>query len=184
MDLLISHIEDRFNQPSFKIYERLESLLLTALNENIDKVEQVISENQIDKDYHDDINIHRLSSQLGLFRTMMQKENIGCFYDILKAIQKLTAPERSVIGEVIALMNLIHVSPATSTNSKRSFSAARRLKTWQRSTMTQKRFNNISILNNYQERTDHIDIIAIANDFVCNDNCKRQFRTFTENDLQ
>ena len=123
-DLLISHIEDRFNQPSFKIYERLESLLLTALNENIDKVEQEILENQIDKDYHDDINIHRLPKQLSLFTTMMQKENIGYFYDILKAIQKLTAPERSVIGEVLAVVNLIHVSPATSANSERSSSAA------------------------------------------------------------
>ena len=32
LDLLISHIEERLNQPSFKIYECLESLLLTALH--------------------------------------------------------------------------------------------------------------------------------------------------------
>lgn len=182
VDLLISHIEDRFNQPSFKIYERFESLLLTALNEDVDKLKEVISE--IGKEYDDDIDIHRLPCQLGLFRTMVQEENIGCFYDILKAIQKLTSSERAAIREVLTVVNLIHVSPATTANSERSFSSARRLKTWQRSTMTQKRFNSISILNNYQERTDKIDIISIANEFICNYNSKRHFGTFTEKDLQ
>ena len=57
------------------------------------------------------------------------------------------------------------------------------LKTWLRSTMLQKRFNSVSILNNYQERTDKIDIIAISNEFLCNKNCKRYIGAFTHNDL-
>ena len=32
VDLLVGHIEDRFQQPSFQIYQRLESLLLDSLS--------------------------------------------------------------------------------------------------------------------------------------------------------
>ena len=49
--------------------------------------------------------------------------------------------------------------------------------------MLLKRFNSVSILNKYQERTDKIDIIAIANEFLCNKNRKRHFGAFTHNDL-
>ena len=81
------------------------------------------------------------------------------------------------------ILNFVHVNPATSAGSERSFSSARRLKTWRRSTMLQKRFKSVSTLKNYQERTDKIDIIAIANEFFCNKNRKRHFGAFTHNDL-
>ena len=56
----------------------------------------------------------------------------------------------------MTIINLIHVNPAKRDGSERSFSSARRLKTWLRSTMLQKRFNKVSIFNNYQDRTDKI----------------------------
>ena len=54
---------------------------------------------------------------------MVQGENISCFYDILNVIQKLSASERSAIGDVVTIINLIHVNPATSASSERSFSS-------------------------------------------------------------
>ena len=64
----------------------------------------------------EDIDIRRLPCQLELFRTMVQNENISGFDNILNVIQKLSALERSAIGEVL--------NPATSANSERSFSSA------------------------------------------------------------
>lgn len=72
----------------------------------------------------EDIDIRRLPCQLELFRTMVQNENISGFDNILNVIQKLSALERSAIGEVLTILNLIHVNPATSANSERSFSSA------------------------------------------------------------
>ena len=44
--------------------------------------------------------------------------------------------EKSLILNVVVLCNLLIVNPATSCTQARSFSTARRLKTWLRSTMT------------------------------------------------
>ena len=42
---------------------------------------------------------------------------------------------------------MIHVNLATSAAGERSFSTARRMKTWLRSRMLQARFNHLAILN-------------------------------------
>ena len=57
-------------------------------------------------------------------------------------------------------------SISTSATPERSFSMARRLKTWLRSIMTQKRFNSLVILNCHRGMVDKLFLIDIANDFV------------------
>ena len=76
------------------------------------------------------------------------------------------------------------VSPASDAIGERTFSTARRIKTWLRSTMRQVRCNNLAILNIYKEKTDAIDLISIANEFASgNDSRKKNFGTFTTEDL-
>ena len=60
--------------------------------------------------------------------------------------------ERRLIGEVVIICKLLHVNPATSASAERSFSMARRLKTWLRSNMKQARFNNLAIQNFHKKR--------------------------------
>ena len=43
IDLLTSHIKERFDQPSYKIYLRLESLLLDSLVKEVNDLENDIS---------------------------------------------------------------------------------------------------------------------------------------------
>ena len=57
-----------------------------------------------------------------------------CLDDIIVKIKELLTPERKMINEVITVCKLIL---ATSAAGERSFSTARRLKTWLRLTMTQ-----------------------------------------------
>ena len=83
-------------------------------------------------------------------------------------IKELPTPERKMINEVISVCKLILVNPATSESVDRSFSTARRLKTWLRSTMPQERFTNLTILNSHKERTN-------KHTFSCR-LCKRIFR--------
>ena len=58
------------------------------------------------------------------------------FDDIVVKIKELHTPERKIINEVISVCKLLLVNPATSASGERSFSTARRLKTWFCSTMT------------------------------------------------
>ena len=57
--------------------------------------------------------------------------------------------------------------PATNAVSERSFSALRRIKTYLRSTMTQHRLNYLMTLHIHRDLTDKIDLIATANEFIC-----------------
>ena len=107
-----------------------------------------------------------------------------CFDDIIVKIKELPNPEREMIKEVITLCKLIVVNPATSVAGERSFSTARRLKTWLRSRMNQERFSNLTVLNIHKERTNRFSI-DIANEFTDrNTNRKRNFGTFRVNDVQ
>ena len=72
----------------------------------------------------------------------------------------------NTIKEVITSCKLILVNPATSATGERSFSTARRLKTWLRSRMNQERFSNLTVLNIHKERTGRLSTIDIANEFT------------------
>ena len=80
---------------------------------------------------------------------------------------------------------ILYVSPATSATAERSFSLARRIKTWTRSTMSQKQFNDIAILTIHKELTDSLDLLSIGNEFVSKYNeRKRTFGRFIEKALK
>ena len=72
--------------------------------------------------------------------------------DIIVKIKELPNSEREMIKEFITLCKLILVNPATSAAGERSFSTARRLKTWLRSRTNQERFSNLTVLNIHKER--------------------------------
>ena len=83
------------------------------------------------------------------------------------------------------LLRLHLVSPATNIVSERSTSTMRRIKNWLHSTMSQERLNHVILLSIHKERTDKIDLTAIANMFF-EENDKRQclFRAFCIEDLK
>ena len=102
-------------------------------------------------------------------------------------IRELPTPERKLMSKVISVCKLILGNPAT---SERSFSTAQRLKTLFRSTMTEERFTNLTILNSSEERTSkHTrSVVDLANEFSNhNDNRRRSFgifNTFNESHIQ
>ena len=76
----------------------------------------------------------------------MKDGEFTCFDDILAKIKPPSEAEKCMVAEIITLCKLLLVNPATGAAGERSFSSARRLKTWLRSTMTQTRFSNLTIL--------------------------------------
>ena len=107
-----------------------------------------------------------MKSQVEIFKLFLKDTDCVCFYDILVKIKELSEPEKSMINHVITICNLILVNPAASASGERSFSAARRSKTWLRSTMSQQRFNNLTTLNWHKDRTDKLSLLTLPTSFV------------------
>ena len=106
------------------------------------------------------------------------------FHDILNSVKALKLEQRCLISSVISICKLTLVNPATTATAERTFSLNRRLQTWLRSKMGQKRFNNLALLHFHKEPTDAIDIISVANDFIINATRASSFGKFTAADLK
>ena len=94
-----------------------------------------------------------------ILQVLLKNGDYFCFDDIIVNIKELPNPEREMIKEVITICKPILVNPATSAAGERSFSTARRLKTWLRSRMNQQQFSNLTVLHIHKERTDRLSTI-------------------------
>ena len=91
------------------------------------------------------------------------------FHEIYSAFQSLDQCEKCLVSEIVTIFKLILVNPAINAVSERSFSTARRLNTWLRSSMNQ-------IIATHSDRTADIDLDDVASEFTSrNDNRKRHF---------
>ena len=90
---------------------------------------------------------------------------------------------RAHFSEVVILIKLLLIVPATNAVSERSCSTLHRIKTYLRTTIIQNRMNNTIILNTYKEGLDKLDMIQVANEFCreC-DQRKTVFGKFSKKD--
>jgi len=63
-----------------------------------------------------------------------------------------------MIPEVVSLLKFYLVCSASSASAERSFSQLRRLKSYLRSTMTQRRLNSLLVLSTYTDELDQVDM--------------------------
>ena len=123
------------------MYKNLESLLIDFHHD-----EDVSSQMNFAKEnYAEDIKCDCHLPQLEIFKVLMRGRKAESFPDVLDAVKSLAPNEQTMISEVVRICKLLHVSPATSATGERSFSIARRVKTWLRAKISQKRFNNVAI---------------------------------------
>ena len=116
--------------------------------------------------YTDDLDIDALQVEIAVLKAMLKDSEINCFRDVFKSVKEKRESEKNLILNTIKLMELLLLNPATSCTPERSFSTARRLKTWLRSTMKNKRFNVLAILQIHKDLTDDIDLVGVGNEFV------------------
>ena len=162
LDLVISSIKERFEQTAFTSFLNMETLLLNILQEkSYDQELQYATEV-----YTTDINAEAVRIEEFVFRTMFKSVTVHNFEGILCYIRTIPSSMQKLIPSIATIINLILVNPSTSCTPERSFSTARRLKTWLRSTMKSKRFNNLAILLTHKETTDAIDLVAVGNEFI------------------
>ena len=143
----------------------MQELILKAFNK-----EDFSKELEAVTDFYDsDFERFNLESQLQLLHQIglkFKEQNHKRFtiQDVITLMQKLPRAHKNMIPEVLTLMKLILVSPATNAVSERSFSALKRLKTACRSTMSDPRLNNLMTL--HINRAILPSTVDIANEFI------------------
>ena len=156
IDNLIGEIERRFDSHSFELYGNMEDILLSAPKGELasceDKVHDIVSH------FSGDLEQSDLTKELALLKNVLSGSEIT--YDTLRA----KVSEYRVFPQVLTLLRLLFVIPATSATSERSFSALRLVKTYLRSTMKQERLNHLMILHIHKDR--EINIMKAISEFV------------------
>ena len=145
IDFVLHAIRSIFDQKGYRILGRLESLLCDA-EVDLNNYDDVLAL------YKDDFERDRLESQL---RILHSKETGGTkLKSLVRYFQTLSPVERQFYDMVMSLTKIILIMPATNAISERSFSTHRRMKTWLRSTMNQKRLNWCMILHIHNDDTN------------------------------
>ena len=162
LDAIISAIQERFGQESFKMFSSIESLLLKCVNlpEEHQELEDCIS-----KFYGDETDHMALRIEANVLRTII-KDKVTCFKEIYQEVKECSKEEQELMPNIINAIKLFLVNPATSCMPERSFLTARRLKTWLRATTKSKRFNSLAISNIHKDLMDKLDLKDIGNEFV------------------
>lgn len=179
LDSIVMAIKDRFDQPAFKVFMQTEQLLLKAIKK--EDVDDVL--NNIGIYFSGDYDHNSLIAELQLLPTIFENNptHLGEIVEVLKA---LSAEKKKLLENIITIVKIILTNGATSATPERSFSMLRRIKTWLRSRMTQKRLNALCILNDNKQILDDISLIKVANDFVGErPERKNRFGNFSEKDI-
>ena len=167
-DLLLRELEDRFNQKdALAPVLALESLLILAANgENYESELQAVE----DSFYANDIDVTRLKRQLAILTDVVKEFNpvIRKVTSIRTVSDAMNANStcKLMLSEVHKLLRLYWTVPITSSTSERTFSVLKRLLTYLRSAMTEKRLNNCMLLHVHKDLTDQLDILEVANSFI------------------
>lgn len=166
LDHLTNCITERFNQKDYERYCQLESLLLySARGQPYDDIMDSIT-----TFYMDDLNRNNLRVQLQLFKSMFQDDQHRSYSitldDIISQAKEWNLAQQTLLSEIVKIIKLVLIMPATNATSERSFSCLRRLKTYLRNSMSQARLNNLMILNIHRDKTDSLDLKAVAREFI------------------
>ncbi|XP_045210891.2 uncharacterized protein LOC123562315 [Mercenaria mercenaria] len=173
LDLFINCVKNRFDQPGYKVFRNVEELLIKAVQSEFGNYSDEFM--FVTQFYEKDINKDSLKVQLETLKTYFAQQDSGSINlsDIFEYLRKLKPPMRSIYSEVVTLVKILLVIPATNATSERTFSALRRIKTYLRSSMTQARLNSLMTMHVHKHRTDTLDMTSIANEFTTRNEKRR-----------
>jgi hAT family C-terminal dimerisation region len=167
IDLLVSELDRRFNQPGIK------KLLV---------IERVLTGNAELNDVNSILNSYPifLPSRSSLVRQLESLNDLcdgeqGSLSEVFSKLRDVHQKKLDVLFKDVLILARIYLAcPVTSVECERTFSVMRRLKTWLRRTTGQSRLNHELILVAHSARM--VDIDAVINDFVqLNDQRKDDF---------
>ena len=160
MDLVIQCINDQFDQPGYKMYSGLETLLVKGCKQLDYQHELDLVKSLYDKD----LNYQNLEIQ---FQTIASSVKDDLSLDgIVSYLKTLSSTARSIYSEIVTLVELILVMPATNATSERTFSALHWIKSYLRTTMSQQRLNYLMVHFIHRDSLDEMDLEEVADEFI------------------
>ena len=168
IDSITGDLENRFQQEGFSIIRKVEYLLLDSANGK-----EAVIPDEIHTFYNTDIDFQKLELQLQLLPdaikavplqgiAVTQVTKIQTICDVFQEQSSL----KVMLSEIHKLILIYFTVPITTATAERSFSALKRIKTYLRNSMTQQRLNHCVILHVHQEKTDNLNLIEVAQEFV------------------
>ena len=157
IDSALENLKEYFTSTDLLAYSDLTDMLLSGLfnPEMVKKYPELLDS---------------LEQELSFFRNQYECTNVE---EYRKTFVNMVPEVRRMFPQVECLLRLLLVCPASSCEAERSFSALRRLKTWLRATMSQKRLNSVMICHVHRERVAAMDPKDIAVQFLCGVTDKR-----------
>ena len=118
-----------------------------------------------------DVDVERLKVQLCMLPDLIKTALEGTIKKVTNVRTIADAMVRSeiyqnMLSEANKVLSLYFTFPVTTATAERSFSSLRRIKTYLRSTMSACRLNSLMLMHVHQERTEKLDLAAIAHEFV------------------
>ncbi|XP_077499735.1 uncharacterized protein LOC144110590 [Amblyomma americanum] len=113
-----------------------------------------------------DFDTSRLSAQLVLLPTLLRNQGPAASERILQILQGKSADMREMMDQVVRYLQLVFSVPASAASGERSFSALRRVKTFLRSRMTQRRLTHLLLLHVHKRRAADLQLDVIMKEFV------------------
>ena len=161
IDSVSGHIERRISNKGLQILSSIENIIRSAWSKALVSEENEDLKRVIEH-YGDDLD--KKGSTISFIKKESSSSDDLTIPEIFKVIGSTSL--RKMIPEVCRLAVLYSVSPASTATCERSFSHLRRVKSYLRSTMCQKRLNHTCIMTVYKEQVDSLHLPDIVNYFI------------------
>ena len=159
IDLLNNELTRRFDQPGMKLAASREQYVIHVIQG------KDVSPHYLDLPHW--IPPVELQQEESTFKTMWEaSEQPRSLIEVVKKLKTMDLTTLQMTPNMVTLVRLCLTSPASVANCERSFSTLRRLKTWTRNRISQKRLTWLSVLNTHKEMLDNIDQKALMKLFV------------------
>ncbi len=163
--MISAELDRRFDQVGMKKRER--AVIKAAEGRSVSLEELQLSE-EIDTDCLE-LQLKMLGPSIAKQLADVTKDRRSkcvTVQDVASCLTKLQPQTRAMFSEPEKLIELCLCLPISVASSERTFSALRLLKTWVRSTMTQKRLTHLSLMHAHTGILNSLDIRPLLRDFI------------------
>eukprot|EP00112_Aurelia_sp_Birch-Aquarium-sp1_P004658 Seg1527.3 transcript_id=Seg1527.3/GoldUCD/mRNA.D3Y31 product="Zinc finger MYM-type protein 1" protein_id=Seg1527.3/GoldUCD/D3Y31 len=174
IDACLAELNRRFDEASYAPLQNLEDVFLNAANDQPFQFSKQVCES-----YGKQVDFEEAGAQLKFIPSVIRQycpgvKKVTSMETIFSAISSCPT-NQMLLPSVMKLAQIYLLAPMSAASAERSFSVQRRIKHYSRSRMTEKRYNNLMMLNIHKEKTDAIDLIKIARDFTQRSDKRRHF---------
>lgn len=176
LDNLILRMKETFNRKELGVLGDIEELLVGAVKEEELENTTMVRLDNVYTFYRQDLSSRSdLEFELKALRRILKDKDCSSPSKFLNGFCAMSPELRQLVPSLTTLVKLLLVVGISGASAERSFSVLRRLKTYLRSTMTQKRLTHLSTLCIEKERAENIDTRDILSQFVKNDVREKKF---------